>query len=381
MGKKRKLLLVNSQFTELYISGMTNRFVGLWCYLQKHPAAEFEVHWLTNKTLWDKFFPGVQPPSNVTVMKANLKRFKFTGRLFYPFYTAYVFYRRKCTSIHVGTTIVNPIYLAKVFNFFKLPYCFTYGNNSIEMGSYDSESQQKHWTKFFMLAKNVDVLNPVNTITKYRKNKFISPSSFPYIIETNDIAEEKFLNTNRENLLVFCASFTGRKNPLFALEGFHRYLDKYYTPDTPSVILKMVGKGELLPQVKVKIETINKAYGKELVCLEKEGNLVDLLSRAKVFLSVQDFTNYPSQSLMEAMLFCNNVISIDNGETKRLVVESNNNILLKEKDVIALAGAIHQSLTGWALNLQNRDHILQHFSPGVFTAYLAEIHEKIIAEN
>lgn len=363
------------------MSGMTNRFVGLWCYLQRHPHPDFELHWLTNETLWDKFFPGVAPPPSVTLMKADLKYFKFTSRLVYPFRTLYVYYRKQCTSVHVGTTVVNPVHLARLFNFFRLPYCFTYGNNSIDMGSYESVQQKKHWAKFFELAKNVDVLNPINSITRYRKNKFISPGSFPYLIETVAIPEQKFLNTKRENLLVFCGSFVERKDPLFALEGFYRYTKLHFKPDADNAKLVMIGKGSLQQQVTGRMQAINEEFGEKLVSLVPDSKLIDVLSQAKIFLSVQDFTNYPSQSLMEAMLFCNAVVSVDNGETKRLVVKDNGNVLLKEKDPEALGLAIHQLLQNWKLNFANRQHILNKFSPKVFADYLSEIHEKIVSEN
>ena len=88
MGKK-KILLINTQFVELHISGFTNRFIGLWCYLNKQKEVkeeETKIHWLTNRTLWNKFFKDKEPPSGVTVINANLRIFKYTSRLFYPLF-------------------------------------------------------------------------------------------------------------------------------------------------------------------------------------------------------------------------------------------------------------------------------------------------------
>src|SRR5690349_5830623 len=117
MGKN-KVLLINTQFVEYYVSGFTNRFIGLWCYLQKNRQKhKDEIHWLTNRSLWNKYFKGQTRPGNVTIISANLRYFKITSRLVYPLYILYVYYRRRCTSIHVATSIIDSIYLVRLFNF------------------------------------------------------------------------------------------------------------------------------------------------------------------------------------------------------------------------------------------------------------------------
>src|SRR5215211_4685653 len=94
---RNKILLINTQFVELYVSGFTNRFIGLWCYLQKNKQAGGKIHWITNRSLWNKYFKGQPKPDDVTILKADLRYFKFTGRLFYPFYIIYKYYKEKCT--------------------------------------------------------------------------------------------------------------------------------------------------------------------------------------------------------------------------------------------------------------------------------------------
>ena len=117
--RDKKILLINSMFVEFYISGLSNRFVGLWTYLHKNSKWNDspEIHWLTNRSLWNKYFPNQAPPKNVTVISANLRFFKFTSRLFYPFYIIYIFYKKKCTSIHITNSVINMKYFILLFIF------------------------------------------------------------------------------------------------------------------------------------------------------------------------------------------------------------------------------------------------------------------------
>lgn len=378
--KKNKVLLINTQFVELYVSGFTNRFIGLWCYLQKREQTAGEVHWVTNQSLWNKYFKGSAKPVDVTILKANLKWFRYTSRLFYPFYILYIYYRQKCTSIHVATSIIDSLYLVRLFNLFQIPYCFTFASNSLEMASYSSEKMKRKWQKLFLLAKNIEVLNPTNSINSYRQNKFVSPSSFPYLVELNQIAEKKFTSEARKNIVVFCGSFVPQKNPLFAIEGFkffnENFGEKFYNPQ-----LILIGRGELKKTVEEEVARINQQFGRMAIELADDKNLIEILAASKIFVSLQDYDNYPSQSLMEAMLFCNSVISFNNGDTKRLVYENYGNILLESKDPEELGLAIKQLLENWQLNLQNRELIQKKFSPRIFSDYFFDIHRQIANSN
>jgi glycosyltransferase involved in cell wall biosynthesis len=374
--KNEKVLLINTQFVEFYVSGFTNRFIGLWCHLQKKDFAGKKIHWVTNRSLWNKYFGEKPIPENVTILNANLKLFKFSSRLFYPFYIIYLYYRKKCTSVHVATSIIDSIYLVRLFNVLKIPYCFTFASNSLEMAGYNSERMKKKWQKLFSLAKNIEVLNPTNSINNYRGHKFISPTSFPYLTEFNNIPQQLFINDQRNDTIVFCGTFVAQKNPLLAIEGFVSFLNNY-DHIFPEARLVLIGKGDLKSQIGTLVEKINSEIGKERISILTDNNLIHILSSSKVFLSLQDYDNYPSQALMEAMLFCNSIISIDNGDTRRLVNEHYSNMLLADKDPQALGQAIKCLLENWHLNIKNRAHILEKFSPEIFATHFFQMHQQI----
>jgi glycosyltransferase involved in cell wall biosynthesis len=376
--RNNKILLINTLFIERYASGFTNRFIGLWCHYNQNKKSgdNCEIHWLVNKSLWSKFFPGKQLPDNVTMVSANLKYFKYTSRLFYPFYIIYLFYKKKCSSIHVATSIVDYLLLVRLLNIFRIPYCITFAAASPEMAAYSQERMIKKWKKVLSLAKNVDVLNPKNTVNIHSSKKFISPNSFPYLPIFKNIPRDKFLNAERKDLIVFCGTFVHQKNPLLALDGFYEYIAGSERKHNAQLI--MIGRGELKEMLVDKANQINNRLGSEAIVFKDESSLVDVLSEAKIFLSLQDFDNYPSQSLMEAMLFCNSIISIDNGDTRKLVDPAKNNILLQSKDPKALGEAIQSLLCNWELNTLNHDLIINNFTVEKFLDYFCKIHQTIL---
>ena len=182
------------------------------------------------------------------------------------------------------------------------------------------------------------------------------------MMEFNNIPEENFFNSRRRNLVVFCGSFVQQKNPLLAIEGFEKFMieDGHVFPDTE---LWMFGKGNMYDMVTKRVKQANEKLGGDAIKILPDTQLIECLSEAKIFLSLQDYDNYPSQSIMEAMLFCNSILSIDNGDTRRLVKEENNNVLVKQKDPQEIARGIKLLLENWKMNKANREWIIREFSP------------------
>ncbi|MGZ3838688.1 MAG: glycosyltransferase, partial [Flavisolibacter sp.] len=162
--------------------------------------------------------------------------------------------------------------------------------------------------------------------------------------------------------------------------GFVNFLISYGEM-FPEVRLVLIGKGELKPKIEAIITRINNEIGKERIFIVPDNKLIQTLSTSKIFLSLQDYDNYPSQALMEAMLFCNSIISIANGDTSRLVNENYSNILLAEKDPQRLGQAIKDLLENWQLNIRNRSHILEKFSPEMFASHFFQMHQQISMRN
>jgi glycosyltransferase involved in cell wall biosynthesis len=146
-------------------------------------------------------------------------------------------------------------------------------------------------------ANSVDCLSlqTANTIRKYIRNKDAhkirtAPCSF------TDLSKSKTSDV-RDIDVIYISRFVEGKG----LE----LLDQIYG-DISNINLYVCGFGPLKPMIpEEKIIQINESF--------------DLLSRSKIFLSIQKWNNYPSQTLLEAMSCECAIIATDVGETRKIV--------------------------------------------------------------
>lgn len=137
----------------------------------------------------------------------------------------------------------------------------------------------------------------------------------------------------KNNKVVFMGRMVELKNPLLLLEAivlFNRSFKNYR-----EVHFLFIGEGSLLPKVKAFVAE----YDIENVhVLGMQAHPWNFLRSSKIFVSIQQTENYPSQSLLEAMACDNVIIASDVGETRKLVSE-------KEGVLVGLeAGAISSAL-------------------------------------
>lgn len=369
--KPTKILLVVTAFSNLYISGYVNRFTAFWKYIVQYEDGS-RFHFLTNRTLWDKVYAR-KNNNNETIIKLRPSLVRFSIRIFYPLYIIYLYKKHKCTSVHLGPNIIDWLFTIRLLNFFGIPHCLTFASNSVEMASYNSPALKARLTKVLNEAYAIDILNPTHHLHSFKSRKFVSPSSFPYILYDSQIDLESYPEA-KQNDIVFCGSFIDQKNPILALEIFETFLSQ--NPGSDARIL-FFGKGPLQPQMDIMANRINADAKREAVVFENYTNLFTVLAASKIFLSLQDYDNYPSQSIMEAMLFQNRIISFNNGDTSKLVTEANENILLPDKQIQPLVNALSDMLRRNRPCRQNRQFILEHFTAKRFFDYIESIHEQI----
>jgi glycosyltransferase involved in cell wall biosynthesis len=100
-----------------------------------------------------------------------------------------------------------------------------------------------------------------------------------------------------------------------------------------------------------------------------------VLARTKIFVSLQRYENYPSQSLLEAMASGCAVIATDVGDTRLLLDESC--ALLIPRDADALAAAIRSLLDDGprraALGEAARARVLKDHTVERFAVYFKEL--------
>jgi glycosyltransferase involved in cell wall biosynthesis len=171
---------------------------------------------------------------------------------------------------------------------------------------------------------------------------------------------------NKQDKFVWAARMDEQKNPLFFVDAVNILVKDLCKGDC-SWKFEMYGKGRLKEQVADRI----KEHGLEnYVSLGYHGIMSEVVRDSKCFVSTQDFENFPSLSMAEAMANANAVIARKVGQTDYFVKEGVNGFLLKEDsssgmaqmmyDYIAKA-SVHQSFAAESVKLIDEVHTVSNF--------------------
>lgn len=141
----------------------------------------------------------------------------------------------------------------------------------------------------------------------------ISPCSF---------SEMKFCAIKqKKTLIVFSGRLIEEKNPILFVEALS-LLRKKYT-QWEAII---AGEGPLENSIKIKLRQDNM---NSYVKIQAFADMSQVFSESLIFVSLQKTENYPSQSLLEAMLACNVVVATNVGETSKIVQDGSTGFLIE----------------------------------------------------
>ncbi len=210
----------------------------------------------------------------------------------------------------------NQNFPASLFKVISHKTIYTYNENSISRFSF----KDRLFFYLIMLRSNtIDILDPV--IYKRLKKMFFFRRNIKLTQAGSlDTKDYNFHFGLKENSIIFSGRFNEQKQVM-------KFVDSIKTIDftlskrgISNLKYYLLGDGPLQLEVE-----------SSLLKLSKEGifvysgfkkNYKGLLEKSKVFLSIQKFNNYPSNSLMEAMACGAIPITINNGSTKLLAKES-----------------------------------------------------------
>ena len=213
---------------------------------------------------------------------------------------------------------------------------------------------------FLMCSDIIDSLYPK---TKLNRSFSITPCSF--------VDYSKFVPMLKEDIVVFLGRFSIRKNPILFLEAIDLLL-KEKSESIGSWKFIMSGDGPLKNEIMNFVETKN-LKNHVFVC---KGDPTSLLGKSKIFVSIQDHENYPSQSLLEAIACENIIIATDVGDTKRLLGDSPCAKLIPP-DKYALAEALLSAINDEkkiSISVASfRDKIIREHNVERFAQYLDEL--------
>ncbi len=198
-----------------------------------------------------------------------------------------------------------------------------------------------------------------------QKNELIK--SKPQIFAITSRYCGKIFNTSvaKKNHIIFASRLTIAKRPILFVEAIR--ILKERGVNLSDWHFYIFGKGNQEEEVKLKAEAYHLT---DVLSIGHHPNLTEIFSKSKCFVSTQDFENFPSLSMNEAMASGNAIISRNVGQTHLFVKDMVNGILLKQDNENGLADAIeyyishpeiHSGMAQQSIKLTEEVHTFNNF--------------------
>ena len=201
----------------------------------------------------------------------------------------------------------------------------------------------KKWIDFFSseywplkFSNKIDFLSKDVVESLNKKGVYIDPEKI--LITPNSFIDYlRFYPVYpKKPIITFCSRLTKIKNPDLFLDSIILLKDR----GADNFNVAIIGEGVLLDSLKVKAK---KNRLNNVTFYGGLSNPEKVLSQSLIFVSIQKYNNYPSQSLIEAMACENAIIVSDVGETRLLVTEKEG--LLIDLNAEEIANAIEKLFT------------------------------------
>ena len=200
-------------------------------------------------------------------------------------------------------------------------------------------------------------------MVREKKHYSISPNSF---INYNNFYPVE----PKEDWIVFTSRMEPHKNPLLLLRSI-KILNQHY-PSFMNNKIYLLGTGTLATEISnyIKSNSLDNVN-----FLGEVPNVRGIIQKSKIFISIQDGNNYPSQSLLEAMACENAIIASDVGETRKLVTENEGILvpLLAEKIADAIQFLLSNPAECERLGKNARKKALEEHNIEKYSKYFFEI--------
>ncbi len=170
--------------------------------------------------------------------------------------------------------------------------------------------------------------------------------------------------------IAFSSRLEPDKNPMLYLEAASEILKKY-----PDIKFHILGEGTLVKKISEYIKTNNLASS---VNFQFHKNPPEIFAGTTVFISLQTGTNYPSQSVLEAMACGNAIIASNRGDTN-LFINGENGILIdlnKNRLISAIKSLIQKREMALRLGKNGREFVLKEHTIEKFTEYFLGLVEE-----
>ncbi|MBP7830167.1 MAG: glycosyltransferase [Kiritimatiellae bacterium] len=170
----------------------------------------------------------------------------------------------------------------------------------------------------------------------------------------------------KDRLVIFAGRLTGVKQPLLFIEAVRLLLEQHGDL-ARGWTFAMYGRGDLEPAVRVRLEETGL---RDRVALASSGNMPAVFAKSRLFVSTQDYENFTSLAMLEAMACGNAVVARDVGQTARFVEDGVNGFLARPDSAEGVARAIarylslpeqHDRMQAESRRLATEEHSVEHF--------------------
>lgn len=233
------------------------------------------------------------------------KLFYLFNLLFFNLTSVFKFEKYCC---HIA--IFNPV-LFPIIYFFSQRFYFEITSPDIAK-SKALKYSLIFYKKMYCLCVSESVYNLVND--KYpQKALLIKLRTLPYV--EKELSSNTDNNKLKENRVIFAHRLIERKNPILALQLFSKLANDY-----PDWSFEIYGDGPLSSDVSF---LINSVKFNNINYFGRTNSLNEILERSKIFVSLIEPDNYPSQSILEAMKLGNALFLSDTGYSKEKFITNN----------------------------------------------------------
>jgi len=210
-----------------------------------------------------------------------------------------------------------------------------------------------HYNKFKEVFEN----------SKYNNGQsvFVSPCGFT--------SKQVLLNTNKkEKLIVFAARLDKQKGPIIFLKAIK---ELHFAGSLSDWKILILGKGEQEQEVR---DFIFENSLENVVSINFSPDIQTYFERSRIFVSMQDYENFPSFSMIDAMAAGNMIIARNVGETNRLVLEGINGFLTSAEgnnlpEILSHAISLPENIQLQMMNKSRSEISKKHSLVNYITSY------------
>ncbi|MBK7666196.1 MAG: glycosyltransferase [Sphingobacteriaceae bacterium] len=330
--------------------GAERFFADFFLLYQKHNEKKYNLFFVIDSTTYNslKTLGRDLPTENILILKTNSTRFKkqienfrlaFLLRknkirilqfcLYTPYYYRFIQLLDKY-KLWIGTkTVINIVNCEIPHAYFDKtnPYHQGYINTYGPLFNDQTIDGYFCWNKLF-----IDFTSSNKLIKKNRPLMSAIESRFSNL--------ELYYPEKKENLIVFAGRLDFRKRPDWFIEAVSVLFKK--TPDIfKDYKFLMFGTGPMLDELNALIKERGIA---SVLKIETNPKLWTVLRKSKVFVSCQDYDNFPSLAITEAMAAGNAIVARNVGQTDYFVKHEQNGFLVEPDSPVGLADALLKAI-------------------------------------